>query len=119
MKQDRIVPPELSAERAASGAAQAEGFIRPEAEVLAEKTLIPGSNLIAPAPNQFTHEVAGAQPYYFARAQSGMAPDGEFAAGALVVLLRYDGGAYCRVADGRGLYVETEYDGLKQLPRRR
>ena len=112
VKQDRIVPPEPSAE---SPAAQAEGFVRPEAEVLAEKALVPGRNLIAPAPNQFTHEVARAQPYYFTGAQPGMAPDGEFSAGAKVVLLLYDGGVYCRVADGRGLYVETEYDSLRKL----
>jgi len=115
VKQARIVPPGPSAE---APAAQAEGFIRPEAAVLAEKALVPGQNLIAPAPNQFTHEVARAQPYYFTGAQSDMTPDGEFSAGALVVLLRYDGGIYCRVADGRGLYVETEYDSLRQLPRR-
>jgi hypothetical protein len=118
VKQDRIVPPEPSAESVASASAQAEGFARPEAEVLTEKALIPGQNLIAPAPNQFTHEVARAQPYYFTGAQSGMAPDGEFPAGAKVVLLHYAGGAYCRVADGRGLYVETEYDSLRKLRRR-
>jgi len=80
--------------------------------------LVPGRNLIAPAPNQFTHEVARAQPYYFTRAQPGMAPDGEFAAGTKVVLLLYDGGATCRVADDRGLYVETEYDSLRKLQQR-
>ena len=118
VKQDRILPPDPSAESVASAAAQAEGFVRPEAEVLAEKALVPGRNLIAPAPNQFTHEVAQAQPYYFTGAQAGMAPDGEFSAGAKVVLLLYDGGAYCRVADGRGLYVETEYGSLKKLQQR-
>ena len=115
VKQDRIVPPEPSAE---APAAQAEGFVRPEAAVLAEKALIPGPNLIAPAPNQFTHELTRAQPYYFTGAQPGMAPDGEFSAGAKVVLLLHDGGATCRVADDRGLYVETEYDSLRKLPRR-
>jgi hypothetical protein len=119
VKQDRILPPDPSAESVASAAAQAEGFLRPEAAVLAEKALVPGRNLIAPAPNQFTHEVARAQPYYFTRAQPEMTPDGEFPAGTEVVLLHYDGGVYCRVADGRGLYVETEYDSLRKLPRRR
>ena len=47
-----------------------------------------------------------------------MAPDGEFAAGTKVVLLLYDGGATCRVADDRGLYVETEYDSLRKLQQR-
>ena len=115
VKQDRIAPPESSAESAASATAPAEGFVRPEAEVLAAKALVPGQNLIAPAPNQFTHEVARAQPYYFTGAQSGMAADGEFSAGTKVVLLLHDGGVYCRVADGRGLYVETEYDSLRKL----
>jgi hypothetical protein len=118
VKQDRVAPPKSSAESAASAAAPAEGFVRPEAEVLAEKALVPGQNLIAPAPNQFTHEVARAQPYYFTGAQPGMAPDGEFSEGTLVVLLLHDGGVYCRVADGRGLYVETEYDSLKKLHQR-
>jgi len=115
VKQDRIAPPESSAESAASATAPAEGFVRPEAEVLAAKALVPGQNLIAPAPNQFTHEVARAQPYYFTGAQSGMAADGEFSAGTKVVLLLHDGGVYCRAADGRGLYVETEYDSLRKL----
>ena len=115
VEQDRIVPPDPSAE---SAAAQAEGFVRPQAAVLAEKALVPGQNLIAPAPNQFTHEVARAQPYYFTGARPEMTPDGEFSADTKVVLLHYDGGVYCRVADGRGLYVETEYDSLRKLPRR-
>ena len=118
VKQDRRAPPDPSAESVASATAPAEGFVRPKAEVLAEKALVPGQNLIAPAPNQFTHQVARAQPYYFTGAQPGMAPDGEFSPGTLVVLLLHDGGVYCRVADGRGLYVETEYDSLRKLPRR-
>ena len=47
-----------------------------------------------------------------------MPPDGEFPAGAKVVLLLYDGGVTCRVADDRGLYVETEYDSLRKLRQR-
>ena len=118
VKQDRIAPSEPSAESVASAAAQAEGFVRPEAAVLAEKALVPARNLIAPAPNQFTHELIRTQPYYFAGAQPGMAPDGEFAAGTKVVLLLHDGGATCRVADDRGLYVETEYGSLRKLRQR-
>jgi hypothetical protein len=118
MKQDRIVPPDPSVESVASAASQTEGFVRPESAVLAEKALIPGRNLITPAPNQFTHELTRAQPYYFTGAQPGMPPDGEFPAGAKVVLLLHEGGATCRVADGRGLYVETEYDSLRKLRRR-
>ena len=115
VKRDRLTPLEPSAESAASAAAPAEGFVRPEAAVLTAKALVPGQNLIAPAPNQFTHEVARAQPYYFTGAQPEMTPDGEFLAGTKVVLLLHDGGVYCRVADGRGLYVETEYDSLRKL----
>ena len=89
-----------------------EGFTRPQAEVLDEGSLIPDGNLISPPPNQFTHVVEHAQPFYYGR---GRKPDGEFPAGTLVVLMAYDGGARCRVADGRGLYVETKYAGLKKL----
>jgi hypothetical protein len=92
-----------------------EGFLRPEARVLPENAIVPEQNLISPAPNQFTHELTRSQPYYFAEMQQGSPPDGEFPAGTKVVLLVYHGGAACRVADGQGLYVATEYDGLKKL----
>ena len=92
-----------------------KGFVRPEATVLGEGAIVPDKNLIIPAPNQFTHEMVKARPYYFDGAQQGAAPNGEFPAGTKVVLLVYDGGSYCRVADGQGLYVEIEYDGLKKL----
>jgi len=77
--------------------------------------LIPDQNLIKPAPNQFTHELTRAQPYYYHGAQQGSPPDGEFPKGTKVVLLVRDGGSYCRVADAQGLYVETEFEGLKRL----
>ncbi len=112
MKQNRITPPDRGAE-APAGAV--EGFVRPEATVLPEEALIPPRNLILPAPNQFTHELARSQPYYFAAAQQGMAPDGVFPAATPVTLLFYRGGPYCRVADGRGLYVEVEYESLRKL----
>ena len=92
-----------------------KGFVRPKATILDEHALVPGENLITPAPNQFTHELPHAQPYYFTGAQQGRPPDGELPAGAKVVLLAYDGGSYCRVADERGLYVELEYQSLKRL----
>jgi len=92
-----------------------EGFLRPEAVVLNESALVPERNLLSPAPNQFTHELARAQPYYYTTAQQGAPPDGVFQAGTKVVLLVYDGGNQCRVADGRGLYVETAYEGLTKL----
>ena len=92
-----------------------ERFIRPEAVVLPESARVPDRNLISPAPNQFTHELIRPQPFYFIGAQQATPPDGQFAAGTKVVLLVYDGGTYCRVADGQGLYVEIEYDSLREL----
>ena len=92
-----------------------EGFLRPEAVILPENAVVPDKNIIRPAPNQFTHELTRPQPFYFDGAQQGRPPDGELPAGAKVVLLFHDGGSYCRVADGRGLYVEIEYDSLKAL----
>ena len=38
---------------------------RPKPEVLPASALIPTSNLIAPAPNQFTHEIARKAPFYY------------------------------------------------------
>jgi hypothetical protein len=90
-------------------------YIRPEAVVLGETAVVPEKNLISPAPNQFTHELTRSQPFYFTRAQQKTPSEGQFPAGTQVVLLRYDGGHYCRVADERGLYVEIEYDSLKKL----
>ena len=93
-----------------------KGFLRPKSVVLPEDSIVSEQNLIEPAPNQFTHELRRAQRYYFAGPQQAAPPDGEFPAGTRVVLLVYDGGSYCRVADGRGLYVSVEYDALKRIP---
>lgn len=90
-------------------------ILRPKAAVLNESAMIPTGNLLAPPPNQFTHELPQAQPYYYTLAQAGKAPDGEFAAGTQVVLLVHDGTESCRVADGQGLYVATAYKGLRPL----
>ena len=92
-----------------------EGFIRPEAIVLSDNAVIPERNLIVPAPNQFTHELTRSQPFYFDRAVQGDTPAGEFPAGTKVVLLVHYGGEVCGVVDGRGLYVETAYAGLRRL----
>jgi hypothetical protein len=92
-----------------------EQFIRPKAEILSEESLIPDENLISPPPNQFTHELKEMKSYYYISAAQATPPDGEFPEGAKVVLLRYDGGSYCRVVDERGIYAETEYDGLRKL----
>ena len=90
-------------------------FLRPPTVVLDESSLIPDKNLISPAPNQFTHEVTRQQPFYFTGARQVAAPDGQFQMGTKVVLLVYDGGSYCRVADGQGLYAEIAYDSLKKI----
>jgi len=111
-KVNRIAAPDAKAEPTPG---PPEGFVRPEVTVLPGRALVPAGSLIAPAPNQFTHELACAQPYYFAGAEQGTEPDGEFAAATQVVLLVYDGGAYCRVADGQGLYVVVAYESLKKL----
>jgi len=92
-----------------------KGIIRPEAVVLDENAIIPSKNLISPAPNQFTHKLTRTQPYYYTGARQQKSPEGELPAGREIVLLVYEGGRYCRVADGRGLYVEIEYDALKKL----
>ncbi len=92
-----------------------ENIIRPEALVLSEQALIPEQNLIVPPPNQFTHELAQPQPYYYTSARQGVTPDGELAEGTQLVLLVYHGGNSCRVTDGQGLYVELEYAALRKL----
>jgi hypothetical protein len=84
--------------------------------VLDDRALVTARNLIKPPPNQFTHQVTHAQPYFF-EDRKGSA-DGEFPAGSLVVLLVHDGGPDCRVVDGQGLYVLTAFSGLKAIPRR-
>ena len=92
-----------------------EQFIKPKAEILSEESLIPDKNTISPPPNQFTHKLKDSQSFYYIGAMQGSPPDGEFPAGTKVVLLRYDGGSYCRVADEQGLYAEIQFDSLKEL----
>ena len=111
-KGDRTTAPDTTLEQAPG---PAEGFVRPEIIVLSGHALIPAGKLIAPAPNQFTHQLTRSQPFYFAEAEQGTDPDGELPAATQVVLLVYDGGATCCVVDGQGLYVEVEYDSLKKL----
>jgi hypothetical protein len=90
-------------------------FIRPKAEILSEQAMIPEQNLITPPPNQFTHELTGVTPFYYSEQGARGTPDGELKGGTQVVLLVYNGGNYCRVADGQGLYVVVEYNRLKEL----
>ncbi len=81
--------------------------------------MVPVENLIRPAPNQFTHQLVEAEPFYFTTKQDSEAPNGRFEAGTAVVLLTYDGATRCRVVDGRGLYVEVGYESLAELARSR
>ncbi|MFN8466929.1 MAG: hypothetical protein U0X20_15355 [Caldilineaceae bacterium] len=88
---------------------------RPKPEVLPASALIPTSNLIEPAPNQFTHEIARQAPFYYTASDEGRPPDGTFARGTPVVLLHDGGGGRCYVADGRGLYVVVDRKALRRL----
>jgi len=92
--------------------ADAGRIVRPPMEVLGSAALIPPGKRVKPAPNQFTHVVARAQPYSFDESDP---PIGEFQPGTRVVLMVYDGGAHCRVIDSQGLYVVTAYEGLEPI----
>lgn len=89
-------------------------FLRPEASVLGESSVIPPENQIRPAPNRFTHRLDQPEPFYFR--DDAQAPDGTLEAGTEVVVLREDGDR-CRVADGRGLYVAVRSAALMPLSR--
>ncbi len=91
-----------------------EKMIRPQATVLPESAQLPDRNMLNPPPNQFTHEIATEQPYYYMGIDQAAAPEGAFAQGTKVALLRQDD-AGCWVADGRGLYVATACSGLRLL----
>jgi hypothetical protein len=91
-----------------------KGMVRPEAAVLPESALVLDRHVISPAPNQFTHQLARAQPFHFAGSEPGAPPGGELPAGIRVLLVR-DGGARCNVIDERGLYVEIDADALRKL----
>lgn len=92
-----------------------KGFKRPPMSVLPDSALIPDRGHVVPAPNQFTHEVVEARPYYFAEPSRGATADGELPAGTKVVLMVHHSGPWCRVIDGRGLYVVTAFAGLRKL----
>jgi hypothetical protein len=88
---------------------------RPKPEILPASAIIPSANLIAPAPNQFTHELVQRAPFYYSDAGEDRAPDGMFERGTPVVLLHSDDGGRCYVADGRGLYVVVNRELLRRL----
>jgi hypothetical protein len=93
-----------------------EGFIRPEATILDENTIVPDRNLISPAPNHFTHEVVQSQPFYFLDEGWDTKPAGQFGAGSSVLLV-HRGRDRCWVIDARGLLVLTRCAGLKAKAR--
>jgi hypothetical protein len=88
---------------------------RPKAEVLAASAVIPSTNLIEPAPNQFTHEITQPEPYYYREGEEERTPDGTFERGTPVVLLHDKGSGRCHVADGRGLYVVVARTALRRF----
>lgn len=92
-----------------------EGFTRPEMVVLEASSVVPDKNLIVPPPNQFTHELARHETFYYNNVQQETPSSGHFPKGTRVVLLRYEGGRYCHVADAQGLYVVIEYDSLRPV----
>lgn len=93
-----------------------KGFTRPQSIVLPENALIPSPNVIAPPPNQFTHETNRELPFYYREPSTAdQQPDGTLGAGTQVVILgRYDKNR-CAVVDARGMYVHVDGDGLKSL----
>jgi hypothetical protein len=91
-----------------------EGYVRPESVVLGEGSVVPPENQLRPPPNRFTHRLTKDEPFYFGTEQGAGQPDGQLAAGTEVVLLQQDG-TRCRVADGRGLYVEVGCESLAEL----
>jgi hypothetical protein len=89
-------------------------MLRPETVVLSDEAVVPEANVIRPAPNRFTHRLLVDEPYRFDRPQGADAPDGVLPAGTPVVML-VEGADRCRVADGRGLYVEVRRTSLGRL----
>jgi hypothetical protein len=89
-------------------------WLRPKITVVEEAALVPGANLIQPAPNRFTHELSRDEPFRFDRVEPSGEPDGVLAAGTPVVLL-VEGPERCRVVDGTGLYVEVRCSSLRSL----
>ena len=89
-------------------------MLRPKAVVLPDSSLVPDANLKAP-PKRFTHEVIAEQPFYYAAAQAGAAPDGRFATGTKLRLLEHGDGPLCWVQDGKGVCSVTDFAGLRAL----
>ncbi len=92
------------------------GFQRPKATVLPDAAVVPAANLVQPPPKRFTHAVPQAQPYFYALPTDQAQPDGQFDAGAQVLLKEALPGDWCQVIDGRGLRVVTAHSTLVPLP---
>lgn len=92
---------------------QEEGVLRPDRVVLGADALIPEGNLVRPAPQRFTHELAVDQAYRFDRSGAGR-PDGVLPAGTRVVV-EQPGERWSRVIDDRGLAVEVHTASLRPL----
>ena len=90
-------------------------MLRPKAAVLPDSAVVPDRNLLHPSPNQFTHIVTKDQPFYYIAPQQTAPPDGHFVPGTRVVLISHNGGPLCHVADGRGVFVATAFDGLQPI----
>jgi hypothetical protein len=93
-------------------------MLRPKAVVLSAAALIPDRNQVLPAPNQFSHMLKSRQPYFYSFAHECKVASGFFAMGTKLLLLFHDGGAMCRVLDAQGLYVSTEFKGLRRIKTR-
>lgn len=91
-----------------------ERMERPEPTVLPDSALVPEGSLVRPTPTQFTHELTREQPFHYIGSSGSSHPDGNLAAGTMVVVLNDDGDV-ADVVDGRGLHVSTSRDGLRQL----
>jgi hypothetical protein len=93
-----------------------KGFLRPKVNILGEEALVPKGKVVFPPPNQFSHRLKQAQPYYYNRQSAHGKPVGHFAKGERVLLVRREADAVtCWVLDGKGLYVETHYTALEKL----
>ena len=90
-----------------------EGFEKTEPVVMPDEALVPAQSRITPAPNQFTHSLTRPQQFHYG--DEGSKASGTLPAGTKVVLMVYNGGASCHVADGQGRYVEIQFDSLQKL----
>ena len=93
-----------------------KGFLRPKVNILGQGAIVPKGKMVSPPPNQFSHHLRNSQPYYYQKQDAHGKPDGHFAKGEKVLLVRREADAVtCRVLDSKGLYVETQYAALEKL----